>query len=81
MFHLSNPTCGILSIKFLHLNLGETGVTRKGVGMKGHMIGRFLTFRVEMFFKGGRAMGLFQPLGEGGQFSLNIDQFACNFSL
>jgi hypothetical protein len=61
--------------------LGKTGVARKGVGMKGHIMGRFLTFKVGRLFKGGRAMGMFQSLGEGGQFTLNIVQVACNFGL
>jgi hypothetical protein len=42
---------------------------------------RVLTFKVGRFFKGGGSKGLFQPLGEGGQFTLNLCQFSCNFSL
>jgi hypothetical protein len=44
MFHLSDPACGIRAIKFVHLNSRKMGVTMKGVGMKGHIMGRFLTF-------------------------------------
>jgi hypothetical protein len=57
------------------------GVTRKGIGMKGHIMGRFITFKVGRFFKGERATRIFQPLGEGGQFTLNLCQFSCNSSL
>jgi hypothetical protein len=44
-------------------------------------MGRVLTFIVGSLFKGWRDKGLFRLLGEGGQFTLNLCQFACNFSL
>ena len=34
MLHLSDPTCRIGAIKFIDLNMGKTGVTLKGVGLK-----------------------------------------------
>jgi hypothetical protein len=57
------------------------GDMREGVGMKGHIVGIVLTFSMGRLFKGGRSMGQFQSLGEGGQFTLNIDQVSCNFGL
>jgi hypothetical protein len=49
--------------------------------MKGHVMGRVLTFIVGRFFKVGRDKGMFQPLGEGGNFTLNLCQFTFNFGL
>jgi hypothetical protein len=44
MFHLSNPSYGVQAIKFIHINFGKMKVMMKGVGMKGHGMGGFISF-------------------------------------
>jgi hypothetical protein len=46
VFHLSDPTCGIRAIKFVHLHMRGMQVPLKVVGRKRGGLGGFRTFRV-----------------------------------
>jgi hypothetical protein len=74
MFHLDDPTNGIRAIKFIDLKWGKTGVTQKGVGMKGHNMGGVNTIYLGGLFMEGGVVGSLHYLVES-------DIKGVNFSL
>jgi hypothetical protein len=61
MFHLSDPTHGIRTIKFVHLNSRKMSFVVKVIGMKGLEMGRISVFMVGRLSIGGRVQGLAHP--------------------
>jgi hypothetical protein len=54
ILYLGDPNHGIIAIKFIDLNSGNTWVMMKGVGMKGHSLGGIKTIYFGGLFNGGR---------------------------
>jgi hypothetical protein len=73
IIHLSDPTHGIGSIKFIDLNVGNTWVTMKGVGMEFHSMGGINTIYLGGFFKEANFLGSIQQLGDTGIDDVKFD--------
>jgi hypothetical protein len=66
MFHLGDPTCGILSIIFVHLNFGRVRVSRKVGSMRNLVMGRVMVILIRWLFRRGRVLGTTHEVFKGG---------------
>jgi len=66
MFHLGDPTCGIRSIKCVHLNSKRAEVSRKMGSMRTLVMGRVMVILIRWFFRRGRVLGTTHEVFKGG---------------
>jgi hypothetical protein len=62
MFHLGDPSYGIRSIKFVHLNSGREEVSIKVGSIRTLVMGRVMVILIRWFFIRGRVWGMSQEV-------------------
>ena len=66
MFHLGDLACGILSIKFVHLNYWRVEVLRKVGSMRTLVMGKEMVILIRWLFKRVRVLGMTHEVFKGG---------------
>jgi hypothetical protein len=65
MFHLGEPSCGIQSIKFVHLNFGRVEVSIKVGSMRTLIMRRVMVILIRWLFIRGRVLGMTHEVFKG----------------